>query len=89
MDVEPAVNAALMHAAKDPTDDMIPVSVTSLKSLFFVLTNSTTTNDMNYFKSGFEHCGLASYRVVIGGMRVIADVINVTNSIHIPNQSVR
>jgi hypothetical protein len=56
----------------------IPVSVTSLKSLFFVLTNSSTTNDMNYFKTGFEHRGLLQYRVVIGGMPINADFINVT-----------
>ena len=104
LDVEPAVNAALMHAAKDPRDGMvriqtfswqtfaiqispnitgnfqwqIPVSVTSLKSLFFVLTNSSTTNDMNYFKTGFEHRGLLQYRVIIGGMPINADFINVT-----------
>ena len=58
----------------------IPVSVTSLKNLFFVLTNSATTNDMNYFKSGFEHRRLASYRVVIGGMPVNAHFISVTNT---------
>lgn len=104
LDVEPAVNAALMHAAKDPRDGMvriqtfswqtfaiqispgitgnyqwqIPVSVTSLKSLFFVMTNSTTSNNMNYFKTGFEHRGLLNYRVIIGGMPVNADFVNVT-----------
>ena len=104
LDVEPAVNVALMHAAKDPRDGMIriqtfswqtfaiqispnitgnfqwqiPVNVTLLKSLFFVLTNSTTTKDMNYFKPGFEHQGLLQYRVVIGGMPINADYINVT-----------
>ena len=36
----------------------IPVSVTSLKSLFFVITNQKTSNDMNYLKTGFQHRGL-------------------------------
>ena len=29
LDVEPAVNAALMHAAKDPRDDMIQIQTFS------------------------------------------------------------
>ena len=56
----------------------IPVSVTSIKSLFFVLENSTTTNDMNYFDTGFEHRGLLNYSIMIDGMPVNADFIDVT-----------
>ena len=56
----------------------IPMSVISLKSSFFVLTNQTTTNDMNYFKTGFEHRGILQYKVVKGGMTLNADFINVT-----------
>ena len=42
------------------------------------MTNSTTSNNMNYFKTGFEHRGLLNYRVIIGGMPVNADFVNVT-----------
>ena len=33
---------------------------------------------MNYFKTGFEHRGLLHYKVVIGGMPINVDYINVT-----------
>ena len=105
LDVEPAVNAALVSAAKDPRDGMvriqtfswmtfstqitngtvgnyqwqIPVSVTSMKSIFFVMTNLARTNDMNYLKTGFQHRGLLSYRIVVGGMPLNADFVTVRN----------
>ena len=105
LDVEPAVNASLTNAAKDPRDGMIriqtfswqtfamqipagitgnyqwqiPVSVTSLKSMFFVMTNTSLQNNMNYMKTAFEHRGIQNYRVVVGGMPLNADFVNVTN----------
>ena len=82
LDVKPAVNDALMHAANDARDGMIriqtfiwqtfaiqispnitgnykwqiTVNVISLKSLFFVLTNQSTTNKMKYFKTEHYKC---------------------------------
>jgi len=57
----------------------IPVSVTSLKSLFFVMTDQTMRQDMNYLNTQFQHCGLLQYRVVIGGLPLNADWVNVYN----------
>ena len=103
LDVEPAVNEALMSAAKDPRDGMvriqtfswqtfsafipgthtglyswtIPVSVTSMKSIFFTLANQNFVNNMNFLKSGFEHRGLLRYPVLLGGLPLNTDWINV------------
>ena len=57
----------------------IPVSVTSLKSLFFVMTNQTTRQSMNYLNTQFQHRGLLQSRSVIGGLPLNADWINVYN----------
>jgi hypothetical protein len=104
LDVEPAVNAALINAAKDPRDGMIriqtfswatyttqinqsnaglfswqiPVSVTSMKSIFFTFTDQTKREDMNYLRSGFEHRGLLRYRILIGGLPLNADWVEVS-----------
>jgi hypothetical protein len=45
----------------------IPVSVIYLKSLFFVMTDQSTKQNMNYLNTQFQHRGLLQYRVVIGG----------------------
>ena len=45
----------------------IPVSVTSMKIIFFTLANQNFVGNMNFLKSGFEHCGLLYYRVFLGG----------------------
>ena len=105
LDVEPAVNAALVSVAKDPRDGMvriqtfswmtfstqstsgmvgnyqwqIPVIVTSMKSIFFVMTNLSRANDMNYLKTGFQHRCLLSYRIIVGGMPLNADYVIVQN----------
>jgi hypothetical protein len=104
LDVEPAVNAALINAAKDPRDGMIriqtfswatyttqinqsnaglfswqiPVSVTSMKSIFFTFTDQTKRENMNYLRSGFEHRGLLRYRILIGGLPLNADWVEVS-----------
>jgi hypothetical protein len=104
LDVEPAVNTALIHAAKDPRDGMIriqtfswatyttqinqsnaglfswqiPVSVTSMKSIFLTFTDQTKREDMNYLRSGFEHRGLLRYRILIGGLPLNADWVEVS-----------
>jgi hypothetical protein len=103
LDVEPAVNTALINAAKDPRDGMIriqtfswstyttqinqsnaglfswqiPVSVTSMKSIFFTFTDQTKRENMNYLRSGFEHRGLLRYRILIGGLPLNADWVEV------------
>ena len=33
---------------------------------------------MNYFDTGFKHCGLLNYSIMIDGMPVNADFIDVT-----------
>ena len=58
----------------------IPVSVTSLKSLFFVMTDQSTKQNMNYLSTQFQHRGLLQYRVVIGGLPLNADWVNVYNT---------
>lgn len=104
LDVEPAVNAQLVNAAKDPRDGMIriqtfswgtystqisagygglyswtiPVSVTSMKSIFFTLTDQFTRENINYMKTGFEHRGLLRYRILIGGLPLNADWVEVS-----------
>ena len=40
---------------------------------------------MNYLKTGFQHRGLASYRVVIGGMPINVDYINVQPTTNVLN----
>jgi hypothetical protein len=104
LDVEPAVNAALINAAKDPRDGMIriqtfswstystqiqmsnaglyswtiPVSVTSMKSIFFTLRDNSHVENINYMRSGFEHRGLLRYRILIGGLPLNADWVEVS-----------
>ena len=51
----------------------IPVSVTSMKSIFFTLANQNFVGNMNFLKSGFQHCGLLRYRVLLGGFPLNAD----------------
>ena len=58
----------------------IPVSVTSLKSLFFVMTDRSTRQNMNYLNTQFQHHGLLQFRVVIGGLPLNSDWVNVYNS---------
>jgi len=55
----------------------IPLSVTSLKSIFFTLTDQTNTGNMNYMKTGFEHRGLKAYRFLIGGLPLNADWVKI------------
>ena len=50
-----------------------------LKSLFFAMTDQSTRQDMNYLSTQFQHCGLLQYRVVIGGLPLNADWVNVYN----------
>lgn len=60
----------------------IPVSVTSMKSIFFTLTDMANPNNANYLKSGFEHRGLKQYRILIGGLPLNADWVTVQNDAH-------
>ena len=60
---------------------VIPISVTSLKSIFFTLTNMSTLNNMNYMKTGFEHRGIQSYEFRVGGLPINADAVVVDNNI--------
>ena len=46
----------------------ILLSVTSMKSIFFTLTNTANPNNVNYEILGFEHCGLKQYHILIGGL---------------------
>jgi hypothetical protein len=55
----------------------IPISVTSLKSIFFTFSNVSNKNNLNFLNSGFEHRGLLNYRFLIGGVPVNADYIEV------------
>jgi len=55
----------------------IPVSVTSMKSIFFTITPTVNYNNMNRLKTGFMHRGLVRYRVLIGGFPLNADWVTV------------
>lgn len=55
----------------------LPISVTSLKSIFFTFSNVSKKNDLNFLNSGFEHRGLINYRFLIGGVPVNADYVEV------------
>jgi hypothetical protein len=55
----------------------IPVSVTSMKSIFFTITPTNNYNDMNRLKTGFMHRGLVRYRILIGGFPLNADWVTV------------
>ena len=48
-----------------------------MKNIFFTLTNTTYVNDMNYMHSGFDHRGLKLYCVLIGGLPLNVDWVNV------------
>ena len=54
---------------------VLPISVTSLKSIFFTLTNTTKLNSFNHLKTKFEHRGLQSYEFRVGGLPINADMI--------------
>ena len=55
----------------------IPVSVTSMKSIFFTLTPTTNYNNINRLKTGFMHRGLVRYRILIDGFPLNADWVTV------------
>ena len=55
----------------------IPVSVTSMKSIFFTVTPTNNYNNINRLKTGFMHRGLVRYRILIGGFPLNADWVNV------------
>ena len=58
----------------------IPVSLGSIKSVFFTLRNvGSKSNDMNCLKSGFEHRALLKYRILLGGQALSADWITVSD----------
>ena len=48
----------------------IPVSVTSMKSMFFTFTDVTNFNNVNKFKTAFEPRGLIKYRILVGGLPI-------------------
>jgi hypothetical protein len=56
----------------------IPLSVTSLKSIFFTLTDQSNSGNMNYMKTGFQHRGLKAYRVLVGGLPLNADWVSIS-----------
>jgi hypothetical protein len=60
---------------------VIPVNVTSLKSIFFTFTNTSTLNNMNYLKTGFEHRGILNYHFRVGGLPLNADVTTVDDGL--------
>jgi hypothetical protein len=55
----------------------IPISVTSLKSIFFTFSNVSNKNNLNFLNTGFEHRGILNYRFLIGGVPVNADYVEV------------
>lgn len=55
----------------------IPISVTSLKSIFFTFSNVTNRSSLNFLNTGFEHRGIINYRFLIGGVPVNADYVEV------------
>ena len=59
---------------------LYPLHGNLLKSLFFVLTDQSTRQNMNYLSTQFQHRGLLQYRVVIGGLPLNADWVNVYNT---------
>ena len=50
-----------------------------MKSLFFVMTDQSTRQNTNYLNTQFQYRGLLQYRVVIGGLPLHADWVNVYN----------
>ena len=73
----------------------IPVSVTSMKIIFFTLANQNFVGNMNFLKSGFEHCGLLRYRVLLGGFPLNADwvidvqPVNPANTVNTYSESIQ
>ena len=58
----------------------IPVSVTSKKSLFFVMIDQSTRQDMSYLCIQFQHRCFLQYRVVISSLPLNADWVNMYNA---------
>ena len=64
----------------------IPVSVTSVKSFFFMFTQMPNANDRDYLRNGFEYHGLKQYRVLIRAILLNADWVNLDFALAAVNQ---